>query len=265
MLKLTPSLTVCDGKRIIWNGLGMKPEEVLEISKLVLESNVPIKTTFLCTPINTILGKVAVFSSEAVPSEILAEYLNSQFKKSKRYNEVVGKAVETLLRSWRPGKRVFALEIPNFEQRMLMRKRLAEYVDGIFYFDTIDLGIAPGNFRKGTFETKEGKMVFSDPEQDLHEAVRKVFMLLKYAKEDGVFFYEDLPILKGKLQIALHLPKTIRMYLVLGDLDEVEKRTRIEKSRVFEEILTFEEKYLVSVRKPIEAMLLLGEETWQTW
>lgn len=263
MLKLTPSLTVCDGRRIVWNGLGMKPEEVLEISKLVLESNVPIKTTFLCTPVDTILGKMAVFSNEFTPTEILTGYLNSQFEKLRRYNPTVERAVEVLSRSWRPGKRVFGLEIPNFEQRMSVRKEMAGIVDGIFYFDEMDIGIAPASLRKGVLEIEGGKLVFSDSEQDLHEAVRKVFMLAKYTREDGVFFYEDLPVLKGKLQIALHLPKTIRMYLLLGDLDEVERRTRIEKSKVFEEILTFEEKYLVSVRKPIEAMLLLGEETWQ--
>lgn len=243
----------------------MKPEEVLEISRLVLESNVPIKTTFLCVPIDTILGKVAVFSSETVPPEILTEYLNSQFEKLRRYSSTVEKAVETLVRSWRPGKRVFALEASNFEQRMWVRKRLAEFVDGIFYFDELDLGIAPANLRKGTFEVEEGKLVFSDPEQDLHEAVRKVFMLLRYTKEGGVFFYEDLPTLRGKLQVVVHLPKAIKMYLVLGDLDEVEKRTRTEKSKVFEEILVFEEKHLISVRRPLEAMLLLGEETWQAW
>lgn len=240
----------------------MRPEEVLEISKLVLESNVPIKTTFLCTPIDTILGRVVVFSKEETPPEILSEYLNGQFEKLRRYDPTVEKAVEVLSRSWRPGKRVFALEVSSFEQRMSERKRIAELVDGVFYFNETDIGVAPASLRKGVLEVEGGKLVFSDPEQDLHEAVRKVFMLLKYAKVDGVFFYEDLPTLTGKLQISVQLPRAVRAYLVLGDLDEVEKRTRMEKSKVFEEILAFEERYLVSLRRPVEAALLLGAETW---
>ncbi|PLV56847.1 DUF4940 domain-containing protein [Thermotoga sp. SG1] len=255
MLRLPERITVCDGEKILWNGLGLSDSFIFETTKTVLESNVPVKGSIYCFPAKTILGKMAVFVETKIePWDLIVELLNHEFLKTRWYNEEVEKVVEILSENWRPGKRVFVVQSEGFESRLLLREELSLFVDAVYNAGSFDVGVSPSNvsFRK---TISEGRIAFSDPEKEIREAVRKALMMTKYV-EQNVSFYERLYEYSfTKVPVS----DTVRIFLRTGDVSKTADSTKKSEEEVFKEILKFEQDFLISPRIPLEAFVLLRE------
>ncbi|PLV59432.1 DUF4940 domain-containing protein [Thermotoga sp. KOL6] len=256
MLRLPNNVTLSDGDKIIWNGLNLPEIFVLETSRMVLESSVPIKGEVVCFPVKTILGPIAVFTESRIePYDILADLLNYELQKIRWYNEEVEKLVDVLSESWRVGKRIFIMRSRNLENRLSLRMMFSNLVDAVYNAGDFDVGIAPSGISLPRIG-EDGKVVFSDPEEDLHEAVRKALMMNKYL-DHGVAVYEDL----NNYDFSLHIdiPEVVKIFLRSKSLFEVAKHMKLEEEEAFKKILEFEKETLISPRIPIEAFLLLKE------
>lgn len=256
MLKLPERITVCDGERILWNGLGLSDSSILETAKTVLESNVPVKGKVYCFPAKTVLGKMAVFVETKIePRDLIVDLLNHEFLKTRWYNEEVEKVVEVLSENWRPGKRVFVIQSESFEKRLHLRERLSSFVDVVYNAGDFDAGISPSNvsFHEAI---SWGKIAFSDPEKELREAVRKALMMIKYV-EQSVSFYERL--YEYTFTVKVPVSDAVRIFLMTGDVSKTADTMKKSEEEVFREILEFERNFLISPRIPLEAFLLLRE------
>jgi len=249
-------MAVCDGEKILWNGLELSDSFIFETTKTVLESNVPVKGRVYCFPARTILGKVAVFVETRIePRDLIVDLLNHEFLKTRWYNEEVEKIVEALSGNWRPGKRVFVARAESFEKRLFLRKELSSTADVIYNAGDFDAGISPSSVSFQEVSSKE-KIVFSDPEKDLREAARKALMMITYVDHD-VAFYERL--CEYSFTVKVSVPDTVRVFLRTGDVLKTADSMKKSEEEVFKEILEFERSSLISPRIPVEAFLLLKE------
>ncbi|AIY85750.1 MULTISPECIES: DUF4940 domain-containing protein [unclassified Thermotoga] len=252
MLRFPENVVICDGKRILWNGLGLPENLVFEMARTVLESNVPLKGKIFCFPAQTVLGKMAIFTDEKTQGrDVLVELLNHELLRMRLYSEEVENLVEVLFNDWRPGKRVFIVRSKNFETRLSLREKLSSFADVIYNAGEIDVGIAPA----GTLlQINEEKVSFSDPERDIKEAVRKALLMDRYVNEP-FSFYEKLPSYNFSLNIQI--PELVKIFLRTGDIQKTSELTEKSVEVVFREILEFEKKTLLSPRIPVEAFLIL--------
>ncbi|ABQ46226.1 hypothetical protein Tpet_0197 [Thermotoga petrophila RKU-1] len=245
-------MVICDGKRILWNGLGLPENLIFEVARTVLESNVPLKGKIFCFPAQTILGKMAIFIDEKIQERgVLVELLNHELLRMRLYSEEVENLVDILFNDWRPGKRVFIVRSENFETRFSLREKLSSFVDVIYNAGEIDVGIAPSGI---SLQINEGKLSFSDPGQDIKEAARKALLMDRYVNEP-FSFYERLPAYTFSLNIQI--PESVKIFLRTGDIHKTSELTEKNVEVVFREILEFEKETLLSPRVPVEAFLIL--------